>query len=116
VITLEAMWQYGMGYLHVHTPPCDSLDEHTEMKMPLDKILTDIIFAETAIKVECDMVARYGCQCLQTPPLNLLMYSEIMMSSNKILTDKTAVLLHAIKTEHVPATWYGYNAYADFIL
>jgi hypothetical protein len=35
--------------------------------MPLDKILTDIVFAEIVIEVECDMAAWYGYQRLQTP-------------------------------------------------
>jgi hypothetical protein len=43
------------------------------MKMLLDKILTDIFFAETVIKIECDMAAWYGYQCLKTSPLNPLM-------------------------------------------
>lgn len=68
--------------MHLFYPPKICLNVHTEMKMPLDKI-----FAETVIKVACDMAAWYGYKCLQTPPLNPLMYSGIPMSSNKILTD-----------------------------
>jgi hypothetical protein len=86
------------------------------MKMPLDKILTDIIFAETVIRVESDMVAGYGYQCQQTPPLNPLMYNEIIMSSNKILTDGQLFWYMQLKLNMFQQHGMDITAYMDFIL
>jgi hypothetical protein len=84
--------------------------------MPLDKILTDIIFAKTVIKVECDMTAWYEYQCLQTPPLNSLMYSGIPLSSNKILPDGQLFWYMQLKLNILQQHSMDITAHVDFTL
>jgi hypothetical protein len=48
--------------------------------MPLDKVLTRIIFAENLIEIDCDVAALYEYSCMWTPPFSSLMNTDKILN------------------------------------